>query len=92
MKRTAEKTERVLDLPSGVLTDGTRMELYGNRRVLIEGCRGIVKYDEDSIQLKIAEGVVRFLGCEMSIARLHPSCAAITGNLTAIEFLGESSC
>lgn len=92
MKRTAEKTERLLDLPSGVLSEGARMELYGNRRVLMEGCRGIVKYDEDCIQLKTVEGVVRFLGCELCIASLHTSCAAITGQLTAIEFLGESSC
>lgn len=91
MKQTAEKTERLLGLPSGVLTDGTRMELYGGCRVLIEGCCGIVKYDEDCIQLKTVEGIVRFLGCELCIASLHPTCATITGKLTAIEFLGELS-
>jgi sporulation protein YqfC len=92
MKRSAEKAEQLLDLPSGVLTAGTRMELYGGCRVLIEDCRGIVKYDEDCIQLKTVEGIVRFLGCELCIASLHPACATITGKLTAIEFLGESSC
>lgn len=89
MKRTAEKAEHLLSLPSGVLTAGTRMELFGNRRVLIEGCKGIVKYDEDCVQLRIAEGVIRFLGCELSMTSLHPSCAVIIGRMTAIEFLGE---
>ena len=89
VKRTAEKTERVLDLPSGVLTDGTRMELFGNRRVLIEGCKGVVKYDEDCVQLRTTEGTVRFLGCEMGMTSLHPTCAVVTGRMTAVEFLGE---
>ena len=89
MKRrtVAEKTERMLAMPIGVLSAVSRMELSGNRRVLIEGCRGIVRYNEDAIELRTLDGAVRFTGRELCMTNLNPSCAVITGRFVSIEFL-----
>lgn len=93
MKRTKAaalppKVEKALDMPAGVLGAGARMELTGNRQVLVEGCLGIATYEEDCIEVRTADGVVRFSGRELCMTSLNPACAVITGRLLALEFLG----
>ena len=78
-KLVSEKVEKALDLPIGVLSKVARMELSGNRQVLIEGCQGIVAYDEDQIQVKTLSGTVRFTGRELCMTALNPACAVIPG-------------
>ncbi len=93
MKRSERKEtlgkhiETTLQLPIGVLTTAPRMELCGNRRVLVEGCESILEYDEDCIRLRIAGGIVRFTGRELCMNCRTPEHAVITGRLTAVEFL-----
>ncbi len=88
-KRAAisSKMEKALDMPVGALSETARFELSGNRQVLIEGCQGIVKYDEDQIQLRTVGGTVRFTGRELCMTSLNPACAVITGRLLSLEFL-----
>ena len=83
----AKKVENTLDIPVGVLSKAARMEVSGNRQVLIEGCRGIVRYDEDQIEVRTADGTVRFTGRELCMTSLNPACAVITGRLLSVEFL-----
>ncbi len=83
----AQKAEKTLDIPAGVLSKAARMEFSGNRQVLMEGCRGIVRYDEDQIEVRTADGTVRFTGREMCMTSLNPACAVITGRLLSVEFL-----
>ena len=86
-KTVCETVEKALDLPMGVLSNLVRMELTGNRQVVVEGCEGIVKYDEDRIQVRTVSGMVRFTGRQLCMTSLNPSCAVITGRLLSIEFL-----
>ncbi len=88
-KRTAlsSRIEQTLDLPTGVLTEAPRMEFAGNQRVLVEGCRSILEYDEDRIRLRTTAGVVRLLGRDLRMNCLNPACAVITGRLLSVEFL-----
>ena len=79
--------ETALALPMGVLTEASHMELCGNRRAMLEGCRGIVKYDEDVIELRMDNGIVRFTGRELCMTNLNPTCAVVTGRILSLEFL-----
>lgn len=83
----SSKVEKTLDMPVGVLSKAARMEVSGNRQVLIEGCRGIVRYDEDQIEVRTADGTVRFSGRELCMTSLNPACAVITGRLLSVEFI-----
>ena len=83
----SQRVERALDLPTGALTEAPRIELSGNRRALVEGCQSILEYDEDRIRLRTAAGIVRFLGRDLCMNCLNPSCAVITGQLLSVEFL-----
>ena len=88
MKRpTRRQAEAALSLPTGVLTEASHIELRGNHRALLEGCRGIIKYDEDVIELRVDNGTVRFTGRELCMTNLNLTCAVVTGRLLSLEFL-----
>lgn len=76
-----------LDLPMGALAKATRMEMSGNRRIIIEGCQGILEYNEDCIRLRVCEGVLRLFGRELCMNCLNPACAVISGKIVSLEFL-----
>ena len=82
-----QQMEKLLDLPTGALTSVTRMEVSGKRRVVIEGCQGILEYSEDCIRLRVCEGVLRLFGRGLCMNCLNPSCAVISGNILSLEFL-----
>lgn len=82
-----QRVEKWLDLPTGAVTPVTRMEISGKRRVVIEGCQGILEYSEDCICLRVCEGVLRLLGRSLCMNCLNPSCAVISGNVLSLEFL-----
>lgn len=86
--RKAERVEAMLRVPVGTLTDASRIELSGNRRVLIEGCRGIIRYEEDEIEIRTDSGQVRLSGRELCMTSLNPVCAVVTGRLLSLEFVG----
>lgn len=82
-----QRMEQCLDLPTGALTPTTRMEVSGNRRIVIEGCQGILEYSEDCIRLRVCEGVLRLFGRQLCMNCLNPSCAVISGKIVSLEFL-----
>lgn len=82
-----ERIEQTLDLPTGALVTTSRLELAGNRRVMIEGCRGVVEYAEDRICLRVAEGILRLMGRDLCMNCLNPACTVITGRVLSLEFL-----
>lgn len=63
------------------------MEFCGNRRVLVEGCRRVLEYEEDRIRLQTDDGIVRLLGRSLCVARLSSGCAVIIGTVLSVEFL-----
>ncbi len=93
MKSSQHKTalprriEGALDLPMGVLSSAPRIELCGNRRVLVEGCKRVLTCDADRICLCTDVGEVRFSGRELCMNCLTPEHAVITGRLLSVEFV-----
>lgn len=85
--RIARRMENLLELPTGVLSGSSRMEVTDDRKVVIEGCRGILEYEEDVIRLHISCGVVRFCGQKLCLSGLTEDSALVTGRLLSIEFL-----
>ena len=83
------RMEQVLELPAGTLTDHLRGELTGNRRLVLEGCRRILEYEDDRIRLDTAGGELRLLGQGLCLEQFSQEGTVITGRLLSLEFLGE---
>ena len=51
IKRRGEKLACAMQIPMASIMNLAHFELNGNREVVVDGCRGIIEYDENIIKL-----------------------------------------
>ncbi len=74
------------ELPDGVLANTTYMEIDGDKRVIMAGCKGICHYSEECVSLRTVNGAVSVYGCGLEMGCLSSDGAIVTGRLQRIEF------
>ncbi len=72
--------------PENSTAKGLFMEVEGDRRVVLSGCRGILAYTEDRISLRTATGAVTVYGRQLEMGCMTADGATVTGHLQRIEF------
>lgn len=82
------RMERALELPGGTLTDVPHIELTGSREAIIEGCHGIVSYDDDAVRLNTGCGILRITGHCLTLRAMNDDSAMVCGRILSLEFLG----
>lgn len=65
---------------SGILT------VTANRRAVLEGCDGMVDYDEEAMVLRAGRLQIRVNGRGLKIKRLTGTLAVIEGMIESIEY------
>lgn len=85
--QAAQKLTEILDIPQSALPASAQIEISGNREAIIEGCQGILEYDENVIKLTTGRMNVRFAGRGLQIKVLTHDSAVIEGIINIIEFL-----
>lgn len=75
--------DTVPDLPYGV-----RVELFGRKSALIEGCRGVAEYDSDSITLT-GKPRVRVRGSGLELRSLGNGSAQVKGRIDGVDLISE---
>lgn len=75
-----------MQLPEAALSDSFKIEIIGTDTVCVEGCRGIVEYEEACIALNLGRCTVRFLGAELEIGSFFEQQAVIKGTVMSVEF------
>lgn len=63
------------------------IELTSNREAIIEGCSGIVEYNDCTATVSCKSMLITFEGFDISLKTLTGSCICVTGNFTNISFL-----
>ncbi|NLB35871.1 MAG: sporulation protein [Clostridiales bacterium] len=87
-KRTAkEKLSEELDLPLASMPGMPNIELAGNRQAVVEGCKGVLEYNENAIKLNLGKSIVKFVGIGLSMTSFRFEQAVISGNILSVEFL-----
>ena len=64
------------------------LEFTGNRRVVIEGSTGVLRYGEDVVRINTRSLVIAFSGRGMTIKCISPTCVIVEGFITNTEFIG----
>lgn len=85
-RHLGRRLERAMDLPGGTLAGASILEIEGNRRLVVGGCRGISEYTEDCISLRVPEGRLTVYGSGLEMGCLTEDGATISGALQRIEF------
>ena len=91
-RQMGRRMERAMDFPGGTLAKTAIVEIEGDRRAVVSGCRGILAYTEDRISLRTPEGILTFYGGELEVNCLTADGATVTGRLQRIEFAEDEGC
>ena len=83
----AHQLESALQLPGGSLSSSARFELCGNREVVVDGCRGVLEYDETVVRINTGKMITCFFGRGLTLKCLTPDSLVIGGFITSIEFI-----
>lgn len=82
----AEKLSQTFGMPSPVLPGVAMIQLMGNRECIIEGCKGILEYKEDSIKLNVGTAVLTFRGQDLTLRAMNEDGAVVEGLITDLNF------
>lgn len=58
-----------------------------NTRAVVEGCKGILEYEDDVIRLNTASGIIRFMGKNLGMNCLNEDSAVVEGKILSVEFM-----
>ena len=74
------------EIPQSAFCGMVHIELNGNTEAIVDGCRGVVEYDESIIRLNTGKLIVRFSGTCLSIRTLSMNQAVVCGCIESIDF------
>ena len=81
----AQRLTEGMDLSGETLPGMTVAELAGDRRVLIEGHRGVTEYCRDRVTVKVGYGWLRVTGCGLELRQMSKERLVIAGRIDGIE-------
>jgi sporulation protein YqfC len=69
------------------ILEGAYIELRGNHDLLLEGCDGLLGYDEELISLQIGEQILNIKGRRMTMRYLSEKKIGISGYIKGVEYV-----
>lgn len=93
IKTTEEKTvgrskiAQFLEMPEGSIHNISHIEVSGNSEAMVDGCQGVLQYDENIIRINTEKMIVKFTGKRLQIKCMTSDTAIITGVISGIEFI-----
>ena len=82
-----EKLAKILDVPQNMFESYSQVVLSGNREAVLDGCQGVVEYEDDFIKLKIGRQMVKFTGKNLQIKCMAGENVIIDGSILSLEFM-----
>ncbi len=87
MARKNDKKQLKNKIVSEFFVDEPKIEMLGNREMIVDGCKGVVEYGETLIKLSLGENVLSLSGDNLVIKSFDSSVAVITGLICDISFV-----
>lgn len=67
-------------------TGGAVISVTGNRSAVVDGCDGIMDYDDERVVLRTGRLTVRINGRKLRLTKLTQSSAMIEGVISSLEY------
>lgn len=81
-----EKNQMKNKIINEMFRDEPRIEMTGNREIIIDGCKGVVEYTENNIRLSLGECVMSLSGDSLLIQSFDNDVVIISGQISDIDF------
>ncbi len=85
--RKKERNQLKNKYVSEFFIDEPKIEMLGNREMIVDGCKGVVEYDETLIKLSLGDNVLSLSGDNLIIKSFDSSVAVISGQICDISFV-----
>ena len=82
-----QKVAKVMELPMDLVSGMFHIELSGNREAVIEGCNGVLEFDENIVRLNVGKFIIKFTGRGLIIKELTKSSVVVEGFIISIEYM-----
>ncbi len=69
-----------------VTKSSTYTEIYGNKKIIVDGCSGITDYDDKEISIKSGKMDIIIKGNALKLKVLNDSAAVIEGYISSVNF------
>lgn len=83
-KRDKKQAKKIM---ADMFVDEPIIEISGNREMIVDGCKGIVEYEETIIKLSLGDLVLSLSGDNLLIKSFDNSVAVISGQICEISFV-----
>lgn len=88
VKRSSPETlAKILDVPQNMFESYSQIVLSGNQEAVLDGCQGVIEYEDDFIKLKIGKQMVKFSGLNLQIKCMTGENVIIDGTILSVEFI-----
>ena len=71
---------------AGPALAGGHIELWGNRRAVIEGSGGVLEYGPETIRIRLGKLCVRFCGRSLQIRCMSGNSMIVEGFISSVEY------
>ena len=82
----SEKLNDTFEIPQTAQAKTAQIELAGNREAVVDGCRGILQYEDTTVRIAAGELIVRFTGRDLCICTMQSGQIRITGLIAGVDF------
>ena len=65
---------------------GPHTELFSNREITVEGCKGVMEYKDTYLKIKINKGLMVLCGEDFRITHYENNVITVKGKISSIEF------
>lgn len=86
----AEWLEKKFDISPDIVS-GIRVEIRGRERLILEGCRKILKYGEDEMLLDLGKTRLRVRGQRLWCTSFVSGALSVGGRITSVSFEEEGA-
>ncbi len=81
------KLKKAIEVPIENFKNTSRIEIIGNNEGLVEGCTGILEYDENIIRVSTKKFEVKFVGDNLNLKCLTPENIIVQGSIFSVDFI-----
>ena len=85
-KDKPDKAAEILGLPQGTFKNFPSIQIRGNREIIIDGCTGLLSYDEADILIETKYCRIRVAGRSLTLKNLARNILAVRGFIQNVEF------
>ena len=67
--------------------EGVKLELYSNTRAVVEGCTGILSYNDEAVKIKASKMNLCFTGRSLRISCLDKESLIVEGFIMSVQYI-----